>query len=369
MKNKIAFVISHLGKGGHQNMMAYVADNCVGKFDEVHMISIYKVEIKTKLSDDIKVYYAGNGLVKKDKIEKGLSKIIGNFDAIIALRQTLKKKRPNIICAFGIKDIFFSLIASMGLKIKVVGSERRSPASNSFKVRLLSKIFYRWCDGMVFQLEDAKNYFGRKIRDKSTIIPNSYRESKRYQICPLNQRRKVITAASARFEPQKGIDILISAFKIVHEFHPDYKLEIYGEGKLLKEYKKKVDENNLENYVRFPGLVDKVADAVWDSSLFVLPSRVEGIPNVLMEVLGAGVPTVSTDCPPGGPRLLTMNGERGLLVKVDDIKEMAKAICRIIENYGLSEYLSEKGLDVVEEFDSDKIAKLWIDFLKSFVAI
>ena len=56
----------------------------------------------------------------------------------------------------------------------------------------------------------------------------------------------------------------------------------------LKEYKKQVDENNLENYVQFPGLVDKVVDVVWDSSVFVLPSRVEGIPNVLMEVLGAG---------------------------------------------------------------------------------
>ena len=369
MKNKIAFVISHLGKGGHQNMMAYVADNCVGIFDEVHMISIYKVEIKTKLCDAIKVHYAGNGLVKKDKIDKGLSKIKENFDAIIALRQTLKKTKPNIVCAFGIKDIFFTIIASIGLKIKVVGSERRAPASNSFKVKLLSKLFYRWCDGMVFQLEGAKNYFSRKIRNKSVVIPNSYRESKRRQICPINQRRKVITSAAARFEPQKGIEILISAFKKVHEIHPDYKLEIYGEGKLLKEYKKQVDENNLENYVQFPGLVDKVVDVVWDSSVFVLPSRVEGIPNVLMEVLGAGVPTVSTDCPPGGPRLLTNNGKRGLLVGVDEVSQMAEAICQIIENEELSKELSRKAVEVVEEFSADKIAKLWIGFFKKIVSV
>ena len=87
-------------------MMAYVADNCVGIFDEVHMISIYKVEIKTKLCDAIKVHYAGNGLVKKDKIDKGLSKIKENFDAIIALRQTLKKRNLTLFVHLGLKIYF-----------------------------------------------------------------------------------------------------------------------------------------------------------------------------------------------------------------------------------------------------------------------
>jgi GalNAc-alpha-(1->4)-GalNAc-alpha-(1->3)-diNAcBac-PP-undecaprenol alpha-1,4-N-acetyl-D-galactosaminyltransferase len=366
MEKKIAFVISHLGKGGHQKMMGYVADNCVDVFDEVHMISIYNSEIKTTMREEIKVQYAGQGLEKQQKKLKGLSKIRRLLEEVTALRQTFKKINPNIVCAFGIKDIIISLLASIGLKLQVIGSERRSPASNSFKVRLLSKLFYGWCNGMVFQLESAKSFFGKKIRGKAIVIPNPFKGTKSYSPCPLSQRRKVITAAAARFEPQKGIDVLLEAFKIVNERHSKYKLEIYGSGGLLNEYKKQIAASNLENNVRFPGLVESVTDVVWDSTLFVLPSRVEGIPNVLMEVLGAGVPTVSTDCPPGGPRLLTNNGERGLLVDVENVEEMAEAICKIIEDDDLSKKLSKKGLEVTEEFSTEKIANLWKEYLCSF---
>ena len=66
--------------------------------------------------------------------------------------------------------------------------------------------------------------------------------------------------------------------------------------------------------------------------------------------------------PSRGPRLLTNNGERGLLVGVDEVSQMAEAICQIIENEELSKELSRKAVEVVEEFSADKIAKLWIGF-------
>ena len=63
---------------------------------------------------------------------------------------------------------------------------------------------------------------------------------------------------------------------------------------------------------------------------------------MLMEAMGSGVPCVACDCIPGGPRLLMNSGERGLLVPVDDSKEMANALIQIIENTKLQRKFSEK---------------------------
>lgn len=364
MKKKVAFIISHLGHGGHQKMMSFVAESCVKHFEEVHMIEIFNSEVKVPLDESVILHniYEGteNNNTKIGKI-KSARNILSTAKE---LRKKLKDIDPDIICAFGIKDILLSVISSFFLKIRIVGSERRSPESYNWRVKLLTKVFYRYCDGMVFQLENAKDFFSNSIKKKSMVIPNPYKSNKEHIQYDVNKRNKTITTAAARFEPQKGIDTLIKAFNLVHEKHNDYNLIIFGSGRLIDEYRSLVSSLDLNEYVQFPGLVKNVAETVLDSAVFVLPSRLEGIPNVLMEVLGAGVPVVATDCPPGGPRLLTNNGNRGILVEVDDSRKMATAICRIIEDKKLAEKLSVKGPEVIEEFGESKIANLWVDFFQ-----
>jgi glycosyltransferase involved in cell wall biosynthesis len=59
------------------------------------------------------------------------------------------------------------------------------------------------------------------------------------------------------------------------------------------------------------------------------------MPNVLIEALMVGIPTVSSDCNPGGPRFLTNNGERGLLFEAGNVKSMTDCIIQLIENQQL----------------------------------
>lgn len=343
-------------------MLTYVADSCVGVFDKVTMLSLYTEDIEFRMDSSVEAIYLP-GLLKFPTQRRSVyRKIRDTLFLIRLLRIELTRIKPDLVCSFGVNCIFLCVLSTLGLGIKTVGSERRSPADLNYFWKKISRRVYATCNGMVFQLEDAKNYYNQRISNNAVVIPNPYLSEKEYIPCNAENREKTITAAAARFEYQKGFDTLIKAFGLVREKHNDFQLIIYGKGDPDEYYGELIESLNLKTSIEFPGLVKNVADAVYSSSVFVLPSRFEGIPNTLLEVMGAGVPTVSCDCPPGGPKFLTDGGRRGLLVPVDDYEALAKAICRIIENESLAAQLSNDSLEIRKELQPDVISKKWTDY-------
>lgn len=361
MNGEIAFITPSVSYGGAEKILIFVANSCASVFDKVTIISLKKDKPALNIDHRVNVVYLNNKSRSKYK-SKLLNKVVEKIKIVQMLRKSLKEINPNLLVAFGVNYIFISFLASIGLNIKIIGSERRSPQHLSFIWKSISRLIYPRCDGIVFQLEEAKSFYNTKTNYKSIVIPNPYLSPKNYVPYDTDKRHKTITAAAARLEHAKGFDILIKAFKLVKEKHPDFELVIYGCGNPDSEYGELIKSLKIEDSIKFPGLVADVVDAVYRSSVFVLPSRFEGIPNILLEVMGAGVPTVSCDCSPGGPRLLTDNGRRGLLVGVNDYKELSNAICKIIEDKALSTKLSNCGLEVRNEFRKEKISKMWIDF-------
>jgi GalNAc-alpha-(1->4)-GalNAc-alpha-(1->3)-diNAcBac-PP-undecaprenol alpha-1,4-N-acetyl-D-galactosaminyltransferase len=92
-----------------------------------------------------------------------------------------------------------------------------------------------------------------------------------------------------------------------------------------------VNKLGIENAVSFKGRVANVADALMSTDLFVLSSNYEGMPNALMEAMAVGLPCISTDCPTG-PKDLIKNMENGILIKSNDVDELASAIHYCVEN-------------------------------------
>ncbi|NDI34879.1 glycosyltransferase [Chengkuizengella sediminis] len=364
MNKTILFIAHRLDRGGAQRMLSFVADSCAGDFDKVIMLSLYHEDVEYDLDSRIEVIYLP-GLNKFPTKKRNIhTKVLDTIKQVIELRKELKRIRPDLICSFGVNTIFLHVLAALGLGIKNVGSERRSPADLPIMWKTISRKVYEKCNGMVFQLEDAKNYYNPKIAHKATVIPNPYLSNKQYIPFDTNNRQKLITAGAARLEYEKGFDILIKAFYYVNKRQPEYRLIIYGAGNSKVMYGRLVDELGLNGLIEFPGLVKDIAGTVYSSSVFVLPSRFEGIPNTLLEVMGAGVPTISCDCPPGGPKFLTNRGNRGLIVPVDDHKALAESICHLIEDNNLSTKLSQSGLEVRDELRPEVISKKWTDYFK-----
>jgi len=361
-KKTIVFVVNNLGYGGAQKMASFVAEACINLFDRVFLISLTSKETSILVNDKI--------AIKKLDYEDGkdiLKKITSRIRTIRRLRKELFAIKPTMICVFGADALMLTKLAILRYKAKIISSERYSPYSYKWLWKIITKLLYASCDGMIFQTQKAMDFYSKNIGRKSVVIPNPYiKNTKEIKIFE-GKRKKTVTAAAASFEYRKGLDILISAFSIVKKTHPDYKLIIYGQGMLLNEYMKQVKELNIEDSVVFPGITKDVSKAVYDSSVFVLPSRSEGMPNVLIEVLGVGVPTVSCDCPPGGPAFLTDNGRRGLLVKINDVTGMAKSICRILEDDSLSRELSKSGNEIIDLLSPSKVSALWIAFISQIL--
>ena len=152
-------------------------------------------------------------------------------------------------------------------------------------------------------------------------------------------------------------------FKKVLKKHPDYILKFYGDGpdeEKMKEYAASLD---IDKSVVFCGVSKQVLKDISKSEIFVLSSDYEGIPNALLEAMSIGLPCVSTDCSPGGARMLINSGENGLIVPCGDASALADAICKMIEDRDFAIKCGKEALKVRERFSKEKILDAWENYL------
>ena len=129
--------------------------------------------------------------------------------------------------------------------------------------------------------------------------------------------------------------MLIKAFfnvvKKNSKYAKEIELYIVGDGDEKESLQLLINELALTDKVFLPGFVNKPLEILSSSDLFVLSSKREGLPTVLIEALSCGLPVVSTDCP-NGPSEILKNGQLGKLVPVNDVEDMADAIIEAINN-------------------------------------
>lgn len=337
-------------------MLSYVAGICLSAFHKVTIVSAYK-EIKEEYKHP-KINYVDLGIHAT-----GLP--TWRFSAIMKIRQAVKDLDAKYVCGWASEMAFMVRVATLGMDRVVISAERNDPYTLPFIWKLLEKWTYRKSDYAFFQLDKARDFYGSSMQCKSFVIPNSFVPSTKL-LAYAGERKKTIVSAG-RFQDQKGFDVLIKAFAKVFAVHPAYKLIIYGEGPLDNEYRKLADELGVSEAMELPGYTKDFESEVYDEGVFVLSSRFEGIPNSLIEAMSTGIPTVSTDCTPGGPDFLTNHGERGLLVKVEDVDGLASSILYLIENKAAAEEIGEKGKEVINLLDEKKITSMWIETLNKII--
>ncbi len=364
---KIAFYIGDLGMGGAERVMTNLADY----FDEEG----YEVIMVTKLKE--KKEYPLNPGIKRiladiTPEEETGSRIRNLFARIGKLRRIWKEEKPDIIVSFIRKNNLMAIASSRFLNIPVVVSVRSAP-ERELKGRLfkpLSLFMFRFADGIVLQTKGAYEFFPNYLRKKSEILPNSINPAFMEATTDLTRTsadKRVI--AVGRIDDNKNQKMLWRSFAEIAGDHPDWTLHLYGDGEGSESLKKEVSGTELASRVFFHGKVDNVPEAMINADIFVLPSRMEGMPNALIEAMTLGLACISTDCPCGGPADIIRNGNNGILIPVDDGEALNNALTELMENESRREELGREAKAIGSELAPQKVNRRWKEYLYGICSV
>ena len=304
-------------------------------------------------------------------IAKGKRKEIKQ-DCKIKLTSLLKEKKYDIVISLGGMEMFFLHDIHDGSK-KVLDSRFSydvlklfmQKAMPGLKGKVYGHIYTIWrnyharkFDHIVVQCKEDCQRWKRFTRKVSFIHNSLTLKSTKTSKC---ENHKAI--AIGRLEYQKGFDYLIDTWNKVNEKYPDWTLEIYGEGILRNKLQIQIDSLGLTDVISMPGKTENVAEKLAKASIYVLSSREEGFPNVVIEAEQCGLPIVSFACP-YAPAVL--EGRNGFIVKpVGNLKLLEDRICKLIDDEKLRKAMGSESKRISQNYLPEMIKPQWVSLFKS----
>lgn len=283
-----------------------------------------------------------------------------------ALTSLIYSEHPDIVISSLGREIDFITELSDG-SAKIAESHIAKPfvrnlhlmERRGFIYKVLARYWMRKVEKAAGKLEalvvltqhDAQSWEGIA---KTIVIPNSLP----FNPSAISNCENKTAIFVGRFNEQKGLEYLIGSWEKVHRRCPDWILHIYGEGEQEQLLTNLIEKAGLNDVVMVHKPTTQIMDRYLESSMFILTSRFEGLPMVLIEAMACGLPVVSFDCP-WGPAELIINGENGFLVEYLNTDEEAERICQLIESPALRREMGEKAKVYVEKYKRDAVMKLW----------
>lgn len=347
---RLLFLCHGAGNGGAERVITTLA----GSFAELN----YSVKLVT--TNESNNDYVLNRKIKHEMIiSNKRTSFLRSIDRILQLRNSIKSFKPECIISFSSISNMQAIVANIGLKSKLIISERTDPSRYPVSKigKGLRKILYLLSERIVFQTNEAKAYFPKKIQDRSLIIPNPIRND---LPDPSTEKRENRIVGIGSLSEQKNWGIALEACKIFFNVHPEYKFYIYGEGPLRNNLQKEINRNEcLRNRVILYGFSSDVIERIVNARMYISSSDYEGISNAMLEALAVGVPAICTDCPVGGSRENIKNGINGLLVPVRNSKALSTAMIRLAEDEDLCIRISKNSIKIREQLKLEQIVDLW----------
>lgn len=352
---RITIVTKSLAAGGAERVIAQLLNEWSANDVECSLILLSKTQPFYTISEKVIVHEIG-------KVSD--NPILNKFKQYQRVRMLVKDTSPDVVLSLPEEIGIYVIGALFGTRIPVVVSERNNPwvMPNKKTTRFLRKVLYPFATGLIFQTKQAASFFSTKLQRKGAVLANPLDLSRIPESCE-GEREKIIVGAG-RLEKQKNFHLLIDAFAEFYKKHTDYKLVIYGDGSLRDELENHARSKLPGSTFSFPGKANDLLERMNKASAFVLSSDFEGVPNVLIEAMASGVPSVSTDCAPGGAAELIENGKNGFLVPVGDAKLLSERISEIVENESLSKAFSKESVKIKVQLDAHLVCAQWLEYLK-----
>ncbi|MBR3319633.1 glycosyltransferase family 4 protein [Candidatus Saccharibacteria bacterium] len=352
---KISFYAWGLGKGGAERVISNLS-NAFSRTDEVSIIINTKKGTEYDVNKNIRIFELDS--------KRTHGKIAQNIHRLSKTKELMDKINPDLILSFLPVPSFRILLIRRYIKGKIIVCERNDPEQEYKGIikRTLMKLLYRKADGFIFQTNQQKEYFSKRIQKRSCVIENPIKEEFLHNS---SDRKKENTICNVgRLHPQKNQKLLIDSFKEIVDKYPDYRLKIYGDGPLKNDLIKYIEGQGLRKKVILCGIVDNIKEEMLKSKVFVLSSDYEGMPNALIEAMALGLPCISTDCSCGGPRELITNDVDGILVECNNRKMLASSIDELLSDKEKMARLSKNAKSIRRRLNPDAIYARWRRYIE-----
>ncbi len=370
----VVLFLPSIETGGVERNAIIVANHLVQKGVLVTIVYTRSVDVVMQRFDNrVNFYPIGKG-VRIPYVHPRISDAIVIFFGFIRFLHQLPFKRSTVILSF--QSNIIAIIASIFNAIPVIARVSNHPSHVIYEVgriqryaERLKRIFYRYATVVVTNSEVTSKHFRQILSIPVETIYNPIDTSRLIEIAReqvehpwLVAKRYPVVIAVGRLSKQKNFPLLINAFAFVLD-QIDARLILVGEGEQRGELESLVEDLGLAEKVDFLGYQSNVYKFVSRSDLFVLSSNFEGMPNVLVEAIAAGVPVVSTNCL-SGPSEILNDGRCGDLVPIGDKEKMAAAIVKNLTDLEYARNKHNIAYGQLSRFDYSRVMKLYESLLQ-----
>lgn len=354
MKDILIFCPSIEYGGVEKNL--FIISNYISKKVKARNVSIITANNnhKKKFSKKINFFTPKNNFNNSSRFVKGIISMILFFKNF--------RKKDVVILSFQANII--AIILAKFFKKKIIIRSNTSPekfAQNFFK-KFIFKFFFKYADIIIVNSLLFKRQIKSYFNLKSTCIYNSIENKKiKKQKNNFFKKKSLKIINIGRLTDQKDHLTLIKAFRIVSE-KINSRLMIVGRGEKLIQLEDYVKKYNLNNKVNFFGYSKNSEALLKNADLFILTSKYEGLPNVLIEAQNLNIPIISSNCPTG-PKEILLSGKLGQLFPVGDYQTLSKKIIEFNNNKKKFLKKSKLAKKFLYRFNLDKNCSKYLDII------
>ncbi len=352
MKKKIIFYIPSIEGGGVEKNLFLLIKHLSKKINSIYIITAHKKKNNSK-----KIKYICPNSHYWEKKNRSLKNMICIY--LLIKNFCLSKA---IILSF--QSNITSIIISKILRLKVLirlNTSINKYLSNSLK-RIIFSFFYSLADAIIVNSKLFQKEL-KNINLKSNLIYNlSYSKKKTRKLNFFYKYKGLKIINIGRLTDQKDQITLIKSLSILKKKKVDFRCSIIGRGDLKKILNNEIIKLNLKKEIKLEGFKNNAEQYISKSDIFVLTSKFEGLPNVLIESQKYGVPIISSNCPTG-PNEILLNGKLGELFPVGNYSALAKKLSNFYKN---KKILLKKSIDAKKylgRFDSVKNSTKYYDLI------
>ena len=354
---KRVLIIPALTAGGAERVMSIMVNAWVAAGETVTLLTLDDGRDPPFFELDRRVRHRALGL-QADSAHL-LDAVRHNLRRVRVLRQALREEAPAIAISFLDSTNVLTLLASRGLNLPVIVAEHIDPARYHTKPAwvALRHWLYPHADRVVVLTERALDYFPRSLHARCRVLPNPVPVPRvPADVSARRPLRRLM--AMGRLVEQKGFDLLLAAFALLHADFPDWMLTVLGEGPERSALEDQAERLGIAARIEWRGNVKQPEFCLAEADLFVLPSRYEGFPMALCEAMAMGLPVVAADCPTG-PREIIRHEVDGLLVAAENPEALAEGLRRLMASPTERQRLGAAACSILDRYGVERVMAMW----------